>query len=96
MKKVFFILLFVPSLSSGQITQANLAQADAAFRQMQDTITAYRAFRAEVAPLIQNGNVYECSFSTNTVALTAQQQQDIVNYYNSLKSQIVNEYNQLP
>lgn len=96
MRKITFLLVLIPSLSFGAITPNQIKQVQTVSSEMRGTLLNLQLFVSQVRGLIENGNSYSLGFSTNTVALTTEQQQDIVNYYNSLKTQLVTEFNQLP
>lgn len=92
---VFFAVL-LSTKAQAAITQAQISQAKLTATQMRDTLDQMLLFIGTVRPIIDGGNAFQLSFSTNTVALTASQQTDIINQYNSLKSSLVTEFSTFP
>lgn len=93
------IVLFAVLLSAqaeAAITQAQIDQAKLTATQMRDTLDQMLLFIGTVRPIIDNGNSFQLSFSTNTAALTASQQADIIAQYNSLKASLVAEFATFP
>lgn len=96
MKKTIALVILMSGVSWGAITPAQIQQARQATSQMQDTLGKLQIFIQQVRPLIEGGNIYRLEFSQSPVNLTAQQQQDIIDYYNSLKATLATQFGQLP
>lgn len=97
MKKcLWFLFLPTISWSANTITTAQTDQVGQAASQIVQTAQQMQQFAVKVRQLITNGYQYNVDFSTNPVTLTAQQQTDIIAYYQQLKAQLVGEFNQLP
>lgn len=98
MKRAVFLLFFclMSRYSDGAITQAQIVQVSTTTAAIQNTVNNFAVLVSIVQPLITASNTYSLYFSTNTVSLTAQQQQDIVSYYQSLKTTLQSQANSLP
>ena len=89
-----FLLLAPPSYSA--VTLAQMQQVAAALKQIIQTAHLMAVLDESSVTAFNRSNTYQLDFSTATYAMTAQQQQDIVTYYQSLKAQLQAEVASLP
>lgn len=96
-KKILLISLLTGSFSfSAQVTSQQAGQVALAANDAQFVTNRLISLADSVQTSITAGNVYFVAGSTQPYSLTAQQNQDILNYYNALKVRLLADYNQLP
>lgn len=94
-KSFLLSMVIVNTTFAANLTQAQTKQvSDAAEKIYQITLKMDGLARAVAITFIQSG--YNVNFSTVAYPLTAQQQQDILNNYASLKAQLQTQLNSLP
>lgn len=82
--KTSLIIILMTGISFAAITSQQAKQARDASIQINQSATKIVALSLTVT----GGNTYQVPGSSTTYSLTAQQNQDIVNYYQSLKTDI--------
>lgn len=95
MKKLLLLGIFIPSVSFA-LTQQQAQQASTAVNQIINDGYTLSRYTAYVNGLIANNWNDTVQYSTNTVTLTSDQQNDIVAEYLILKSKLVTDFGQLP
>jgi len=91
-----FLFLLLAVSSDAAITQGQTKQIQKACFKIQDITTKLFRLATLTSNAISNGNIYSIDFSTQSYSFTSQQQQDVVNYYQSLKAQLQSQIDAMP
>lgn len=97
MKKLFLLLL-MPSLSWGAVTQAQAQQAQQGARELMQAAQALLIYANQVNALFNTGFTLTVAGSTETVTIPQATQDKLIDVakYNALKANLVAVFNQLP
>jgi hypothetical protein len=93
---VLSLLIGGVTLSDAALTKAQTKQVETSVNQMQVTLDKMMRLAVRTDAVLDDSNTFVTDFSTVSFSLSSQQQQDIVNYYQSLKTQLQTQFNTLP
>lgn len=95
MRRIAFILLFVPSLGFG-VTINDIPAIQETSEKIVDQANQIKNFATFVKSLANENWSFNVPFSTTTLTLSVQQRQDLVNRYNTMKSNLNTLVDSLP